>query len=209
MAAPWSWKSCRLDGISSRTSYTSVGAVVLSKRKPLKMTTREAPISAAMAAHNAASPNIVKTAKIAFTISDRAMFWRMPQRATRMADQPGKLRQIIGHQCNVGGFDGGIAARSAHGDPERRPCQGRCVVHAIAHHCHSAEAGNQRLNRTDLIGRQQFSVHFIDAGKLCDCLGGGTIVAGEHDQVFDAGGSRKAVAASGRTLSATVISPHT
>jgi len=50
---------------------------IFSNRSALKITTRETPMSAAIAAHNDAVPANVRTTKIAFTPSESVMFCRM------------------------------------------------------------------------------------------------------------------------------------
>lgn len=55
----------------------------LSSRKPLKITSNEAPMSAAMAAQREAKPRKVAHTKKALTESEKAMFWRMTRRVRR------------------------------------------------------------------------------------------------------------------------------
>jgi hypothetical protein len=49
------------------------------------------------------------------------MFCRIPLGALGMADEPGKLVEIIRHQGDVGSFNGRVAASCAHGDAKAGP----------------------------------------------------------------------------------------
>ena len=111
-----------------------------------------------------------------------------------MLDQPGQLREVVGHERDVGGLDRGIAA-AAHGDAEARPRHGRRVVDAVADHGDGAVLRDQRLDRLDLVLGQELGMDLVDADLARDRLGGRAVVAGQHDQVLDPRARRSPITA--------------
>ena len=152
----------------------------------MAITTSEAPISAAMAAHSEAVPANVSTTNTALTINARAMFCRITaQGPPRVPDQPGELGQVVRHQGDVGGFDGRIAAGGPHRDPHRRPSQGRGIVHAVADHRHVAVAVDQLADPLDLVVaaavRRRPRHSRLGGNRACRPF----VVAGQHHHVLD------------------------
>ena len=114
------------------------------------------------------------------------MFWRMMASVRRECSiSQGSLREVVGHERDVGGLDRGVAARGAHRDAEARPRHGRRVVDAVADHGDGPVLRDQILDRPDLVLGQQLGMDLVDADLARDRLGGRPVVAGQHDQVLD------------------------
>ena len=105
--------------------------------------------------------------------------------ATRVLDQPGQLREIVGHERDVSGLDRGIAARRAHGDAEARARHGRRIVDPVTDHGDATVLRDEFLDGPDLVLGQELGMDLVDANLAPDRLGGRPIVAGQHDQVLD------------------------
>src|SRR3546814_5746800 len=68
-----------------------------------------------------------------------------------VADQPWQSGYIVGHQRDIRGLDGSIAADGAHGDAEAGAGQCRSIVDSIANHGHGAVSRFQLLDDLQLV----------------------------------------------------------
>ena len=95
----------------------------------------DAPVSAMTAIQSVATPATASTRNAALSTSDIAMFARMLRTVARLEpNRVGDLRQFVGHQRDVGGFERGVAADRAHRDADVGGGKRRRVVDAVADH---------------------------------------------------------------------------
>ena len=80
----------------------------------------------------------------------------------------------------LGTFHGYVSACS-HCYADIRLGQRRGIVDTIARHCHFPALSLIALNDFGLLVRQDLSNHFVDAKLSGDRVGGGTTIAGKHD----------------------------
>ncbi len=88
-----------------------------------------------------------------------------------------QLGEIVGHQHDVGGFQCHVGTGRAHGHAHGSPSQSRGVVDSVADHGDGSAALTQAGDDGGLFIRQQFRVHFINAGLAGDGRGHAAVVA--------------------------------
>src|SRR5205085_4992326 len=91
-------------------------------------------------------------------------------------------------QGDVGTLDGDVGSRPD-SDAEVGLHEGRRVVDAVADHGHGAAVALEAADHGDLVGGEHFGEDRRDADLAGDRLGGGLVVAGDHDDV-DAHGAQ-------------------
>ena len=90
------------------------------------------------------------------------------------------------HEHDVGGLDGGVAARAAHGDADIRAHEDGRVVDAVAdeaEHLFFVLGGEHALHLFHLILRKQRSLIAREPDLLCHALRDGLVVAGQHHRL--------------------------
>jgi len=80
----------------------------------------------------------------------------------------------------AGALDRHVGA-GAHGDTDVGLRQCRCIVDAVAGHCHLAALGLQLLDDARLVRRQHVGADFVDTQASGDRTRGAFVVAGGHD----------------------------
>ena len=127
------------------------------------MTTSVVPTSAAMAIQRLARPKRARISTMALVRSEDNVLANPRERGTTVANQPGKVAEVVTHEDDVGGLERGTAGDSAQGNADAGGGQGRCVVDAVADHAGRAVAGGQIRNRRDFVVRQEFGALLDDA----------------------------------------------
>ena len=89
----------------------------------------------------------------------------------------------MAHQGNRRRLNGDIAA-AAHGDPHIGLRQRGRIVDTVADHRHLMSLALQELNRIGFTVRQNPGNHLINARLFSDSVGGGWVIAGQHDQTI-------------------------
>ncbi len=139
-------------------------SVNLRRRTAFATTSAEAPVSASTAIHNVATPDTARIMNAALSPIEIATLTRMFRtRGVAEANRVGHLRQFIGHQRDVGGFERSIAAHGAHHDADVGRRQGGRVVDAVADHRDRAVGAAQELDRRHLVRRQLTGAHVVNA----------------------------------------------
>ena len=95
------------------------------------------------------------------------------------------MAEVVGHQDEVGGFQGDVGAGAAQRDAQVGGGEGGGVVDAVADHGDDAVAAAQFLEQAQLVLGQQFGL-VVQAERPGDGGGSETVVAGEQDLVGDA-----------------------
>jgi hypothetical protein len=130
------------------------------------------------------------------------MFCFTPLRCTGQPHEGGNLAQVVVHQRDVGGFDGGVGAGRAHGKADVGARQRRRIVDAVADHADQTPCPCRSLLQCrQLVFGQQIALGVVDADLLGNGGGGVRVVAGQH-QGLDAQACSSAMAS--RLLSLTV-----
>ncbi len=101
------------------------------------------------------------------------------------ADAEGDLREVVGHQGDVGGFVGDIGAGDAHRHADVGDGEGGGVVDAVADHGDAAVLF-QGFDALGFLFGQDSGLDFVDAEFGGDVHGDTVVVAGEHDDLGDA-----------------------
>ena len=94
----------------------------------------------------------------------------------------GDAAQVVVHDHHVGGFHRRVGAGSAHGKAYVGPRQRRSVVDAVARHGRGSVARAHFLDGRELVLRQQAAACIGDARLAGHGLGGGGVVARQHDR---------------------------
>jgi hypothetical protein len=92
-------------------------------------------------------------------------------------------------QGDAGAFHGDVGA-GAHGDADVGGGERRCVVDAVAGHGDDAALGSEPLDDPGLGVGQHVGLDLVDAELVGDGAGGGSVVAGQHDDA-QAGGLQR------------------
>src|SRR5205807_2761907 len=116
------------------------------------------------------------------------------ERSPGEADGGGHAVELGREQGDVGALDGDVGA-GADGDAEVGLDEGRGVVDAVAHHGHDPALLLKVADGGHLVGGEHLGEDVADADGGGDGVGGGPVVAGDHDdvdahrgQVGDSGG---------------------
>ena len=98
------------------------------------------------------------------------------------------LFEIVIHQNDIRGFNGGIRAHRAHGDADIRAGKDRRVVDAVADERELPVMflGEEFLDVAHLIGRKQFGMHLVQPELGADRLADRLRVAGQHHGTVNA-----------------------
>ena len=124
-------------------------------------------MSATTAIQSVATPATAKTTQASLMAMARATFARMVASVDAAeADGERHCAQIVGHERDVGGLDGGVGAGGAHRDADIRRGERRRVVDAVADHRHRTELVAHPLDEIDLVGRHQRRTHRRRPGRL-------------------------------------------
>ena len=93
------------------------------------------------------------------------MFCRMMASVRRECrDEPGQLREVVGHERDVGRLDVPTSRPGgAHRDADGGPGQGGRIVHAVAHHGHRARGARRGPPPRHLVLREELRLHLVDA----------------------------------------------
>ena len=140
-------------------------------------------MSASTASHSATSPKGASRTKRPLIAIETTTFCLMIRfGGAREPHRLGELRQIVLHQRHVGGLQGHVGARRAHGEADRGGGQGRGVVDAVADHACVPVLRDELAHGLDLLlGEQPRPV--ADAELLGDPPGGRLGVPGEHHEL--------------------------
>ena len=103
--------------------------------------------------------------------------------ALRDGQQVGQCGDVVAHERDVGGIDGDVAARAAHGDAHRGAFEGGRVVDAVAHHAHGRAFALEALDGGQLVLGEAVGLHLDDAGLGGDVARGLGMVAGEQHRL--------------------------
>ena len=95
----------------------------------------------------------------------------------------GQCGDVVAHERDVGGIDGDVAARAAHGDAHRGAFEGGRVVDAVAHHAHGRAFALEALDGGQLVLGEAVGLHLDDAGLGGDVARGLGMVAGEQHRL--------------------------
>ena len=134
------------------------------RRTAFATTSAEAPVSASTAIHSVATPATARTTNAALSPIEIATLTRMlRERRVAQANRVRHLRQFVGHQRDVGGFERRVAAHRAHHDADVGGGQRRRVVDAVADHRDRAVRAGAGFDRRDLVCRQLARAHIVDA----------------------------------------------
>jgi hypothetical protein len=82
------------------------------------------------------------------------------------ADCAGQAGEVVGHECDVGGFEGGVGAGGAHRDADVSGGERGCVVDAVADHRDRAVFAVQGLDGAQLVLGQQSCPALVGADPL-------------------------------------------
>ena len=102
------------------------------------------------------------------------------------AQDVGNLRQLVGHQRDVSGFERGVCAGDAHRNPHVSSRERRRVVDPITDHRKRSVAGAQLLNRCELLLGEQRRAIVGDARRSRRAPRREVVVAGQQHDVLDA-----------------------
>ncbi len=94
-----------------------------------------------------------------------------------MVNQPRQLGKVVGHQGDIGGFDGSITSGGSHRDTQSCSAQCGCIIYTISNHCNLIVFFYERFDGCNLIRWQKLGVNFVNSCLDCDGVGGSLVVA--------------------------------
>ena len=101
--------------------------------------------------------------------------------ATTELEGDEEVFQPVVHQDHLGLLQRGVGTACAHGHANVGRGEAGGIVHAVANHGHALAARGELADGFNLLLRFQPGAHFIHGELRLEMIGGGLVVAGEHD----------------------------
>ena len=110
-----------------------------------------------------------------------------PEGAAAKMDGFGNHHQVIAHEGDIRGFNGGVGAGCTHGDADISGSKRGGIVHTVADHAGPAEFSSQFFNLLNFVVGQKIAFGFINSRLFGYGAHGTGIISAEHDNFANAG----------------------